>query len=70
MARSQFPSIQADRDTNMLHITDTGIGMTRHELINNLGTIARSGTGEFMEKLTEAAQNGIEGVRINEKTIP
>lgn len=37
----------------MLHITDTGIGMTKEDLVKNLGTIAKSGTSEFLNKMTE-----------------
>ncbi|XP_060101581.1 endoplasmin isoform X2 [Heteronotia binoei] len=45
--------IKCDKEKNMLHVTDTGIGMTKEELIKNLGTIAKSGTSEFLNKITE-----------------
>ena len=44
--------IKADKENNILHVTDTGIGMTKDDLIKNLGTIAKSGTSEFFQKMT------------------
>jgi molecular chaperone HtpG len=46
--------IAADKKANTLSVTDSGIGMDRQELIDNLGTIARSGTKSFLARLTEA----------------
>ncbi len=44
--------IELDKDKRQLSIIDNGIGMSRDELVDNLGTIARSGTAEFLEKMT------------------
>src|SRR5215469_14809293 len=47
-------SIAPSKQADILTIADTGIGMDRQELIDNLGTIARSGTKAFVAKLAEA----------------
>uniref|UniRef100_A0A8C8JXD9 Endoplasmin n=1 Tax=Oncorhynchus tshawytscha TaxID=74940 RepID=A0A8C8JXD9_ONCTS len=50
--------IKSDKEKNRLHITDTGIGMTKEDLVRNLGTIAKSGTSEFLNKMTEMQTDG------------
>jgi len=44
--------VEFDKDAKTITITDNGIGMTRQDVIDNIGTIARSGTKKFFENLT------------------
>lgn len=44
--------ISTDTENRTVTISDNGIGMTREELVSNIGTIARSGTKEFLKKLS------------------
>jgi len=48
--------IKADKENRMLHITDTGIGMTKDDLVKYLGTIAKSQTSEFLNRFQEATE--------------
>src|SRR5688572_28289306 len=48
--------IEADREAKTLTIRDNGIGMTRDEVAENIGTIARSGTRRFVESLSGDAR--------------
>ncbi len=44
--------LEFDKDANTVTITDNGIGMNRDDVVANLGTIAKSGTAEFLKNLT------------------
>ncbi|MCK5404937.1 MAG: molecular chaperone HtpG [Desulfobulbaceae bacterium] len=52
-------SISVDEKEKTLTILDSGIGMTRDELVDNLGTIAHSGSKSFLSELAEAAQKDV-----------
>jgi len=53
--------ISADKDAGTISISDTGIGMTADDLRNNLGTIAKSGTSSFLEKMTKEGDMNLIG---------
>jgi molecular chaperone HtpG len=48
--------VEYDKDSGTISVTDNGIGMSRDEVIGNLGTIARSGTAEFLKQMTGDAR--------------
>ncbi|KAK4488222.1 hypothetical protein RD792_003967 [Penstemon davidsonii] len=50
--------IQTDKDNGIITLTDTGIGMTRQELVDCLGTIAQSGTAKFLKTLKDSKDAG------------
>jgi len=50
--------LEADKDTRTLSIHDNGIGMSRDEVVTNIGTIARSGTREFLEAMRKTQSPG------------
>lgn len=54
--------IEPDAATKTLTIADNGVGMTREELQRNLGTIARSGTREFLAKLEAAKKADLQQI--------
>ena len=57
-------SIKADKEAHVLTITDTGIGMSEQEMIDNLGTIARSGSEQFLKE--RAAEKPAEAELVQE----
>ncbi|GAA2453767.1 molecular chaperone HtpG [Streptomyces macrosporus] len=50
--------IETDKDARTLTVRDNGIGMSRDDVVGLIGTIAKSGTAEFLQKLTEAREAG------------
>ena len=44
-------TVEYDKDARTITVSDNGIGMTRQEVMDNIGTIAKSGTKEFFESL-------------------
>ncbi|XP_026438293.1 heat shock protein 90-6, mitochondrial-like isoform X2 [Papaver somniferum] len=50
--------VQTDKDNGIITITDSGIGMTREEIVDCLGTIAQSGTAKFLKALKDSKDSG------------
>jgi len=53
--------IEHDADAKTLSLTDTGVGMTKSDLINNLGVVAKSGTTNFLEAMADGADTNLIG---------
>src|SRR5687768_10228647 len=51
--------IDSDREQRTLTISDTGIGMTREEVVRNIGTIAKSGTREFLDAVKTTREDSV-----------
>lgn len=50
-------NINIDKDKKIIKISDTGIGMTHDEIISNIGTIAKSGTSEFLKVMAQSKED-------------
>ena len=56
--------ISLDKDNNAITIADTGLGMSKDEVIENIGTIARSGTKKFMQAIESAKEENNDDVNL------
>ena len=52
-------NIHVDREARVLSVSDNGIGMSREEVAKNIGTIAKSGTAEFLQSLSKSADQKV-----------
>ena len=59
--------ITFDEEKKILTIEDSGIGMTKDEMISNIGTIAKSGSADFLKQLTDSKQDANNGRRNREE---
>jgi molecular chaperone HtpG len=50
-------NISFDKEKGIISVSDTGIGMTKEDLITNIGTIAKSGSAEFIKRITDAGKD-------------
>ena len=50
-------NITFNKDKKIINISDSGIGMTKDDLINNIGTIAKSGTSEFLKVMSKSKED-------------
>ncbi len=54
-------TIELDKEKQTFSVEDTGVGMTKDELINNIGTIAKSGTLEFLQMMKKKEEQTLDG---------
>ncbi|WP_345205140.1 ATP-binding protein, partial [Streptomyces lavendulae] len=55
-------ALETDRASRTLTVRDNGIGMTRDEVVDLIGTIARSGTADLLQKVKDAEDSAVQGL--------